>query len=83
MESSIDSVLRLSSKMTSSRTTYEQHKNWIEDHIMVRVGYYVTVFQQVEEQLKYRSGLLARAHLLEEGEASLGGEIIIRVEQFD
>lgn len=67
MESSIDSVLRLSSKMTSSRTSYEQHKNWIEDHILVQISYYVTVFQQIEEQLKYRSGLLGRVHLLEEG----------------
>lgn len=37
IESSIDSVLRLSSKMASSKTAYQLHKNWVEDQMLSKV----------------------------------------------
>ena len=37
IESSIDSVLRLSGKMASSKTAYQIHKNWIEDQMLPKI----------------------------------------------
>lgn len=43
IDSSIDSVLKLSTKMAASRAYFENHENWLDD-ILSEIKYFVRVF---------------------------------------
>ena len=51
IESSIDSVLKLSSKMASSNPSYQLQKNWVEDLMLSKIYFFARIFSQVEEQV--------------------------------
>jgi hypothetical protein len=83
IDSSIDSVARLSTKMAASRAYFEDHEHWLEDQLLSTIGYYVRLFAQVREWVEYRTALLERVPRLAAEEAKVAAGLVERAEQFD